>query len=608
MIDSLDSDEDQRLQQQLDQRLDEKLEQTEASQGSDEQSEQSEQSEASDDSSNSAVSQGSQYVDPGSPPAAPRKSARPNLGKQPGEWWKTKAAAAFSAHIIEPATMKEALSGEDAELWRQAMDDEIKSLLENKTWTMVEPPAGIKPIPVKWVYKVKRDASGNVERYKARLVAQGFRQQEGIDFNEVFAPVSKYTTFRALTAKVAAENLELRQLDIKTAFLQGDLEEEVYICQPPGYEVEGKLACHLHKALYGLKQAPRAWHQRLHEELTSMGFRQSEADPALYIIDIGPCYLLVYVDDILLACRTGSIIGDKVKHLLDTFEGRDLGEPNLFVGVTIDRDRANRTIKLGHWRLITDLVDSFGLQDAKPRSLPIGTGVNLAAAEGNVLDTTYQHKYRQLVGSLMHLSVTTRPDIAYAVGALARYMSAPTDVHWDTAKGVLRYLKGTADYGITFGQGEFKLQGFCDADYAGDIDTRRSTTGYVFILGGGATSWQSKRQPTVAVSTTEAEYMAAAAAVKEGLWLHKLLQDLDIETADVNIFADNQSAIKLLRNPISSMRSKHIDVIHHFARERVLRREVSFTYISTEKQLADIFTKAMPGSKHIYCCKGMGVF
>jgi len=207
----------------------------------------------------------------------------------------------------------------------------------------------------------------------------------------------------------------------------------------------------------------------------------------------------------------------------------------------------------------------------------------------------------------MHLAVTTRPDIAFAVGALARHLAKPNSAHWAAVKGVLRYLAGSADVGITFLGSKQPLAAYCDADYAADKDTRRSTTGYVFVLYGGAVSWQSKRQPTVAASTTEAEYQAAAAAVREALWLRKLLSDLDISCGTVCIQADNQAAIKLLNNPLVSARSKHIDVMHHFARERVLRKEVAFQYISTDLQLADMFTKALPCGKHEFCCQGVGL-
>jgi hypothetical protein len=228
------------------------------------------------------------------------------------------------------------------------------------------------------------------------------------------------------------------------------------------------------------------------------------------------------------------------------------------------------------------------------------------AGEGDLLDN--KDSYTSLVGSMLYLSVCTRPDIAQAVGVLSKFMASPTTVHWQAAKGVLRYLAGTTSYGITFGKGS-GLLGYCDADYAGDLDTRRSTTGYVFTLHGGAICWTSKRQPTVAVSTTEAEYMAAANAVKEGLWLRILMRDLQLEGADnILIMADNQSAIKLLKNPISSVRSKHIDVIYHFARERVIRKEVQFKYVSTEQMVADMFTKAVPKDKLGFCCKQIGLF
>jgi hypothetical protein len=497
---------------------------------------------------NGAAAEG--HIDP-----APRTSSRSNKGqpaRKLGDWLSTNLA--LSAQVIEPASMEQALSGELADRWQEAMDDEMASLLENGTWVLAHPPAGTKPIPVKWVYKVKRDTAGNIERFKARLVAKGFRQQEGVDYNEVFAPVGKYATFRALCSVVAAKDMELHQIDIKTAFLQGVLEGDIYICQPPGYEHDDtKLACRLQKALYGLKQAPRAWHQRLDAELQQYGFRVSNADPGLYVYDTAadspPVYLLVYVDDILLACGDLTVVLSIKDHLLSTFDGRYLGPATSFLGIAIQRDRASRIVKLSHQRMVTDLVQNFGLEHGNPRVLPLSPSAELSIAVGDPLDTSVQ-PYRELVGSLMHLSVTVRPDISFAVGALSRYLASPTMVHWQAAKGVLRYLAGTADYGITYGPGSLELVGYCDADYAGDIDTRRSTSGYVFVLNGGAISWQSKRQQTVAASTTEAEYMAAAAAVKEGLWLRKLLLDLGFDMGAVSIMADNQSAIKLLRNPV----------------------------------------------------------
>ena len=217
------------------------------------------------------------------------------------------------------------------------------------------------------------------------------------------------------------------------------------------------------------------------------------------------------------------------------------------------------------------------------------------------------HTYTNLIGSLLYLSVCTRPDIAQAVGVLSKYMKEPTTVHWQVAKGVLRYVAATREQSIVYGTEPNTVVGYCDADYAGDLDTRRSTTGFVFILNGGAITWLSKRQPTVAVSTTEAEYIAAAQATKEALWLRILLTDLGVSITTFQIMADNQSALKLLKNPVFSMRSKHIDVVYHFARERVARWEVEFSYIRTEDMLADMFTKAVPSNKFQICCDGIGV-
>ena len=522
---------------------------------------------------------------------------------------KETALVATIGDIQEPQTLEEALASPQADMWRLAMDDEFKSLLGNNTWTLETPPPGIKPIPVKWVYKIKRNADGSIERFKARLVAKGFMQREGVDFNEVFAPTGKHTTLRTLLAIVVRDNLELHHMDVKTAFLNGVLEEDIYMRQPPGYE-QGPpgTACHLHKAIYGLRQAPRAWHLKLKSVLESLGFITSEADPSLYILrdSDSNLYLLVYVDDLLLASRSSDTLKKIKSALMKEFDIKDLGEATYFLGMEFERDRAAGTLKLSQHKNALDLVTRYGLLECKPKSLPLSPSIKLAKDPDHPLDTTV-HGYSELVGSLLYLSVCTRPDIAQAVGALARYMSAPGESHWQALKGVMRYLAGTLDCGIVYTADGGEIIGYCDADFAGDIDTRRSTTGYVFTLCGGAVSWSSRLQPTVAASTTEAEYMAAAHATKEALWLRKLLTDFGITTTVIKIMCDNQAAISLLKNPISSQRSKHIDVIHHFARERVLRGETTFVYIQTAKMIADCMTKAVPEDKFKFCRNGMGV-
>ncbi|KAJ9506620.1 hypothetical protein QJQ45_003854 [Haematococcus lacustris] len=355
---------------------------------------------------------------------------------------------------------------------------------------------------VPWVLKIKRDATGAIEKFKARLVAKGFMQVSGVDVGDVYAPVSKHTTLRALLALAAARDME--------------------------------------KALYGLRQAPRAWHAKLKQELEGMGFCASESDPALFMLSrpSGTVYLLVYVDDCLLCTEKGDFDSlDFVKQRLSSVFGiKDLGQTRWFLGMQISRNRAQGTLQLDQQQYIKELLSTYGMTEAHSKAVPMAPGTKLVK-EGDALDTAH-HSYSALVGSLLYLSCCTRPDIAYAVGALARHMAAPTQQHWTAAKAVLSYLKGTASQGLVIG-GNDSLQGYCDADYAGDKDTARSTTGYVFTLHGAAISWSSRLQPTVAMSTAEAEYMAASGAVKEAVWLRKLMQDLGLPGTCVNLMCDN---------------------------------------------------------------------
>ena len=521
-----------------------------------------------------------------------------------------KAQAAKATQLEEPQTFAEAMNAPDSAQWKRAMDEEMVSLHENSTWSLEQMPLGVKPIPVKWVYKIKKDASGNIERYKARLVAKGFMQQEGVDYNEVFAPVSKHTTLRTLLAKVAAEGMELHQLDIKTAFLNGELEETIYMQQPEGYSEGGaNMVCLLRKSLYGLKQAPRAWNRRLKQELEDMGFTASDADPSLFTAQLksGTVYILVYVDDILVAANSLADIKSIKNRLASTFKLTDLGEAKYFLGWSLTRDRKAGTLKATQERLARELVGRYGLQEGKTKGIPMAPTTKLEpASEDNMLDKA-SYRYSELVGSLLYLSVCTRPDISQAVGVLSRYMATPSMEHWTAAKGVLRYIAGSLQTGIMYGGGNTAMEGYCDSDFASDISSRRSTTGFVYIFNGGAVSWNSKLQKTVAASTSEAEYMAASNAVKEALWLKMLLKDLGITTGAMMINCDSQGALCLLKNPIASVRTKHIDVMHHFARERVARKEVCFEYCSTEFMVADCLTKPLPTSKFQFCCSGMGV-
>ena len=513
-------------------------------------------------------------------------------------------ALAVKTTNAPPTTYEAAVAAADAADWQISMEDEYASLIANDVFEVTTLPAREKSLPLKWIYTYKHDSNGNYIRHKARVVVKGFYQREGVDFDEVFAPVGKYTTLRALLSTVAFHDSELHQIDIKTAFLNGKLNETVYVQPPPGFEMPGKVWL-LKRALYGLRQAPRAWHQTLKIELEGLGYRESMADPSLFLGN--NVALLIYVDDILIAAPTIAEIKTVKDQLLGKFEARDMGDASLFLNMMIHRDRTNRTIKLSQRRAIEELINNYNMSDGKTKPTPLGSTKLFKDPESQLLDTE-ACPYSALIGSLNYLAVCTRPDISQAVGALSKYMAKPLVSHWSAAKHVLRYLAGTLDYGINYGGDKLGLVGYCDADYGSDPDSRRSTTGYVFMLNGGAISWASRLQKTVAASTTEAEYMSESAAIKEALWLKTLLTDFGYDFSSIYMFADNQAAIKLMTNPIISQRSKHIDIAYHFARQHVIAGTITLGYIPTEQMVADVFTKPVPESKHMWCCKGMGLF
>lgn len=507
----------------------------------------------------------------------------------------------------DPRTYAEAMGRPDAHRWHEAMCEEMGSQRSKKTWTVLPLPPGKRALPVRWIYTRKRNGQGVVVRYKARLVVKGFMQRYGIDYGEVFAPTVRWTTVRLFFSIVAADDLELEQLDVKTAFLHGELEEDIWIAQPPGFEEGGTgLACKLHKAVYGLKQAPRVWHSKLKSVLDKVDYKPSDADPALFINSTpSRSFALTWVDDVLTAHHASTATKNPaIQKLADEFGEVTILDGSFALGLEIQRDRSARTLKLSQRLLTEDLLEEFGMAEAKPRSTPFPPGCHPSKAGADPLPP--DSRYAEVVGSLLYLATVTRPDIAQAVGVLTRYMAAPTTEHWQLAMGVLRYLAGTRDWGIVFGPTD-PIVGYTDSDYAGDPDIRRSTSGFVFTMNGGSVSWSSRLQPTVAVSTAEAEYMAASPAVKEALWLRKLLADFGKPVDALTIFTDNQAALALLKNPVSSVRTKHIDVIHHFARERVERNEVQFVYIASQDNVADTMTKPLPAVRFRECCADMGM-
>ena len=408
-------------------------------------------------------------------------------------------------------------------------------------------------------------------------------------------------------AVVAHEDLECRQLEVKNAFLNAPLEEEVYMRQPEGFAHNPDLCCRLLQALYGLKQAPRAWHATLRSKLHEHGFVPSESDPSMFVLTgtCGAILALVYVDDCLIAGRTSEEVQSVVDLVQRLFTSKDLGEPALFLGVRIERNRAARTITISQGALAASVLEKYDQLVVKPSLLPMKPGL-LLVQDGEPMEVPQEH-YGSLLGSLMHLSNGTRPDITYAVNRLARYTQNPKQSHWDAAIHLLGYVKRYPSVGITYGT-ESGVRAYSDADLAGCWDTSRSTGGYVVVVNGGATSWRSKIQASVAKSTCEAEYRAANAAACEVMWYNKLLPELGVALAHpININCDNQSSCALLKNPMSTEQSKYFRVFWHFGREAALRKELTFSYVKSADNLADPFTKALPETKLLPLMASMGV-
>ena len=393
----------------------------------------------------------------------------------------------------------------------------------------------------------------------------------------------------------AATDWGVYHVDVKTAFLNAKMDKEMYIKLPDGVDPKGlEEICRLNLALYGTKQAGRLWGIKLDKELKEMGAVRSKVDPCLYEWHHpvhGCIFILVYVDDLIVAGEKLAGVEAVKRFVSAKFEVRDMGEVKDFIGMKVMRNRAAKTLTLSNPGHTATLLEAFGMDKATPNKTPMASGVKLTKTGEGLLPEG--NRYAELVGSLLYLSTTTRPDIAFAVGVLSRFMSCPEEDHMRAAKGVLRYLRGTTRLGVVYGGSE-PLQGFVDADWAGDIDGRRSTTGFVFTCNGGPIAWASKRQSTVATSTAEAEYVAAAMATKEALWLRKLLSALGVDGGAVPMGEDNQSCLALVNNPEATGRTKHVDVAYHMVRDYQARGDVAFYFLPSAEMPADGLTKPLP--------------
>ncbi|KAK2437932.1 putative mitochondrial protein [Trifolium repens] len=492
--------------------------------------------------------------------------------------------------LFEPKNVKEALTDE---AWIKAMQEEVNQFERSEVWDLVPRPEDVNVIGTKWVYKNKSDENGTVTRNKARLVAQGYTQIEGLDFDETFAPVARLESIRLLLGVACILKFKLYQMDVKSAFLNGYLQEEVYVEQPKGF-VDPEYPNYVYKlkkALYGLKQAPRAWYERLTQFLEEQGYRKGGSDKTLFVKQEKGKFIIVqiYVDDIVFGGMSNAMVQHFVQQMQSEFEMSLVGELTYFLGLQIKQ--MDDTIFISQSKYARNIIKKFGMDNATHKRTPAPTHLKLTKDEKGI--SVDQSLYRSMIGSLLYLTAS-RPDITYAVGVCARYQADPKVSHLTQVKRILKYVNGTSDYGIMYSHCENStLYGYCDADWAGSADDRKSTSGGCFFLGTNLISWFSKKQNCVALSTAEAEYVAAGSSCSQLVWMKQMLKEYDVEQDALTLYCDNMSAINISKNPVQHSKTKHIDIRHHYIRDLVESKIVVLEHVGTKEQIADIFTKAL---------------
>ena len=468
--------------------------------------------------------------------------------------------------------------------------------MENETWELVDLPEGREAVDCKWVFKLKHSCDGRVERFKGRLVAKGYSQKHGLDYDETFSPVVRHQSIRALLAYGVQNGMLIHQMDVVTAFLNGELEEDIYMKQPKGYVVPGKehMVCKLKKSIYGLKQASRCWNRAFHNHMEQIGFRSCSADPCVYIrAENSVSIVAVYVDDLIILTSTQEEMDSVKADLEEKFRMKDMGLLHYCLGITIVQNGGHKCIWMHQNQYILGMLRRYGMADAKPSPTPADLSVKLVKCD-DTSKSIDRVVYQSMVGSLLYVAMATRPDIAHAVGVVSKFSSNPTQAHLTAVKRIMRYLKGTTDLGLKYTADSGNLIGYSDADWAGCLDDRHSTTGNLFLLSGGAISWMSKKQAVVALSTSEAEYIALSSATQEAVWLRRLLAELGAPNSSVVLMEDNQGAIALAKNPIAHSRTKHIDIRYHYVREAVQDGLIELQYCPTNEMTADLLTKPLP--------------
>lgn len=494
-----------------------------------------------------------------------------------------------------PTSYRQAIESEESLQWLEAMNEEYNSLMAHDSWDLVELPPGVKPVKCRWVYA--RKVTGDTQRLKARLVAKGCTQKKGVDYEEVYAPVSNFETVRLLVAAGVEKGWKMDQYDVKSAYLHSRLEQVVYMDQPEGFVRKGeeKLVCRLAKSIYGLKQSGRCWNEHMNESLTARGFVRNKVDTCVYELDAkeGRAILTVYVDD-MVSIAENEATRKLVKKLLDQcFDVKHLGGLTSLLGVKFCAEK-DGSMSLSQEAYIEKLVHRFGLQDAKGIATPMEVRPTFLDEKSD--EGSSDRPYRELIGGLLYLSQRTRPDIAFSVAKLAQFCTCNNEDHWNAARRVLRYLKETKHLKLVYRPTGENLTAYSDADWATSTLDRKSISGYVVLLAGAPVFWRSVKQTSVALSTMEAEYISLAECTREVVWMKNLLESIGLNNlvgGSTSIWCDSQAAIAHAESYVSKSRTKHIAIRHHYIREKTTEKSVRLKYVSTHKNLADLLTKSL---------------
>lgn len=510
----------------------------------------------------------------------------------------------------DPSTVNEAMSREDWCTWENSMRREYESLVKNDTWDLVQRPINKNIIGCKWVFTTKRNPDDSIAKYKARLVAKGYAQKYNVDYFQTFAPVVRHTSIRILLAIAVQKELYVNHIDIVSAFLNGELEEDVYMEQPEMFidQRYPDMVCKLKKSIYGLKQAGRDWNIKITDILLKIGFERCVTDNCIYKMNKNNEINIIglYVDDMIIACSSTATMEKIIKEISKFVETVDRGPLSYFLGMEITRKSSTGELQLHQRKYVNDVLNKWKMQTCKPAYTPLPQGFVLDKCDGSKCKQFDEKLYQSLIGELNYLATVSRPDIAHAISKLSQFCKHPHKQHFEAAKHVLRYLKATQDGLVNYLKNISSLICFTDADWGADITDRKSYNGFVVYLNGCPIAWESKKQCSVSLSSTEAEYIALSQGVKEVSFIRSLLDELGLQEylkSPAEMRCDNQGAKFLVQNPVAHKRSKHIDIRYHYIRENYNTKQIDVIYVRSEDNVADIFTKCLGKQKHLNFCK-----